>query len=145
MGFPFPTDITQFLAWLGTSAAGGVIVSLLLERIPAFRDWKSEWKGRVIMALFVALPVVSAALLPLVQSIDPAVLAEVQKWLGLALGGLVAWGASQYAHDADPGRESNYTVTVPLVGEIDSATGRVNFGDAATGGKDEITNGRVTL
>ena len=59
--FTFPTDLQSFIVWLGTTGAGGVIVAMLLERIPKFREWKSPLKGYAVMFLFVALPFLSAA------------------------------------------------------------------------------------
>lgn len=104
--FTFPTDLQSFIVWLGTTGAGGVIVSMLLERIPAFRDWRSPVKGYVVMALFIALPFLSSAGQLALARLDPAILANVQWALGSALTGLLAWGASQYGHRSDPHREA---------------------------------------
>ena len=104
--FTFPTDIQEFLIWLGTTGAGGVIVAMLLERVPKFRDWKSPLKGYAVMALFVALPFLSAAGQWALTALDPAVLARVQWAVGSALTGLLAWGASQYGHKSDPHRDA---------------------------------------
>lgn len=104
--FTFPTDLQSFIVWLGTTGAGGVIVAMLLERIPAFRNWKSPAKGHTVMALFVALPFLSAGGQWALSRLDPAILANVQWALGSALTGLLAWGASQYGHKSDPHYEA---------------------------------------
>ena len=103
--FTFPTDLQGFVVWLGTAGAGGVIVAMLLERVAAFRNWKSPFKGYAVMLLFVLLPFASNVAQWALTSLDPAVLAKVQQVLGLALTGLLAWGASQYGHQSDPHRQ----------------------------------------
>lgn len=99
--FPFPVDLRLFVLWLG-SAGSGVIVSLLLERNALWKAWRSPWKGRIVLLLFLSAPYVSAGLVWLFARIDPAIIAVVQYLLGLGLLGLTAWGSSQYAHGADP-------------------------------------------
>ncbi len=101
---PFPLDPIAFLAWLATPAAAAVIIALVLERITAWRNWRSPWKGRAVVALFVLLPYVAAGLQLLAARVDPQLVAGVSLVLAWGLQGLFAWSASQYAHDADPGR-----------------------------------------
>ena len=101
---PFPTDLAQFAVWLGSAGAGGIILSLLLERWPAFKNWQSPAKGYCVMGLFVALPFVGEAGEWAIRNIDPAVLAQVQAALGKILLALGAWTASQFAHAKDPAK-----------------------------------------
>lgn len=103
---PFPTDLAGFVLWLAGAAAPGVVISLVLERIAAFRDWKSPWKSRVIVAIFVGLPFVSRGLAALLAQLPPETVAAVQDVLALAFAGLAAWAASQYAHGSDPARKA---------------------------------------
>jgi len=103
--FPFPTEPLEFLVWLGAPASAGVIVSLLLERAGWFQALASEAKARLVFITFLVLPFASAlggAVLGAEVAIptDPQAIA---RWaLALALQGLTAWGASQYAHGSDP-------------------------------------------
>lgn len=103
--FPFPIELNEFVIWLGSAGAAGVIVSLLLERLPAFQALSATHKHMAVLAVFVFLPFVAQVAqwslgLPLVWPSEPQAWA---RWaLALALQGLVAWGASQYAHGADP-------------------------------------------
>lgn len=101
---PFPTDLAGFVLWLAGAAAPGVVISLVLERIAAFREWQSPWKSRVIVLVFVGLPFVSQGLSALLASLPPETVKAVQDVLNLAFAGLAAWAASQYAHGADPER-----------------------------------------
>jgi hypothetical protein len=98
MEFPFPTDIGAFIVWLGTAGAGGLIVSLGLEKIASWVEWKSPLKTYVTVALFVALPFLSQLLQYAYAQLDPALAAQIQGYLNLAIGGLAAWAASQVAH-----------------------------------------------
>lgn len=102
MDFPFPTEVTAFIVWLGGNTAGGVIVSLVLERIQAYKDWKSPAKGWLTAGLFVALPFISTGLQALLASLPAETVAQVNHYLALAFAGLTAWGVSQFAHKADP-------------------------------------------
>lgn len=98
---PFPTELTQFALWLISGGATGVIVSLLLERIPQFKNWKSPLKTTVTLGLFMAIPFFGKVVLWAITTLDPATLKTIQDTLTLAFSGLVAWGASQFAHGYD--------------------------------------------
>jgi len=100
--FPFPTTISDFVIWLGTPAAGGVIFSLLLERISAWRNWHSPIKSHITVAIFVSLPFVAQGANIALRSCAPEVVRAVDDVLALAMSGLLAWAASQYAHAVDP-------------------------------------------
>lgn len=95
MELPFPTDIPGFILWLAT---GGATIALLLDKIPAWLNWSSPAKKYVTLALFIALPFISKLLGALYAQLDPAIAAQVQEYLNLALGGLVLWGGGQVAH-----------------------------------------------
>lgn len=102
MNLPFPSELSAFAVWLGQAVAGGVVLSLLLERIPQFAAWHGKGKGLVVAALFVLLPFAGQGLSIALSKLDPSTVALVNDFLNKALIGLAAWGASQYAHDADP-------------------------------------------
>ncbi len=138
---PFPTDLSSFVVWLGTVGAGGVIVALLLERIPQFKNWKSPIKSYAVLALFVALPFLAAAGQWALTALDPIILARVQWVVGTALTGLLAWGVSQYSHASDPAvdapkvspvtvvmapassTQSGPAITITTPGQLDSGMG----------------------
>ena len=56
MDLPFPTDLQAFIAWLAQNGTAGVLLALIAERIPAFKNWKHPAKGYVVIAAFVGLP-----------------------------------------------------------------------------------------
>ncbi len=98
---PFPTEISQFIIWMASGGATGILASLLFERWPVFRNWKHPLKKLVTLVFFIAVPFLGKLGLWAVQVIDPAVLKVIQDILATAFIGLVAWGSSLFAHAYD--------------------------------------------
>lgn len=94
---PFSTLIVEFAKYVGTPAA----IALILERIPKFKEWKSPLKFWFVMALFVGLPYFAQLAVWATSTVNPAVLAEVQKFVNVALIGLSFWSVSQLTHAND--------------------------------------------
>ena len=87
--------LVAFLRNVAAGAWGPVLVSFLLEHIPAFQKLTGEAKKWAVMAIFVVLPVGAQALL---QYVPAEVWAQLEPfWNALALG-FVSWGGSQIAH-----------------------------------------------
>lgn len=114
--FPFPTDLAQFVSWLGGSAVVGVIVSLLLEKLPFWREAPSwvpvifagNWsrlKRVFVFLLSTSLPSVSAWILAVVP---PESFTAAQVYVNYALAGLVTWFAAEVFHAVNPVRSYNY-------------------------------------
>jgi hypothetical protein len=99
--FPFPTTPSEFITWLGLPGVAGVIIAVLLERNAKFRAWKSPWKGRLVLALFLLLPVLARLAALAVAALDPATLKQVESVVSLLMSGLIAYSSSQYAHTND--------------------------------------------
>lgn len=102
MQLPFPTTLSEIAVWLLTAGAAGLIVSLLMERVPAFKQWHSPLKRYAVIALFVGLPYVGLLLQWALSVVDPAIVTSAEKYLNLAIYGLAMWASSQYVHDKDP-------------------------------------------
>ena len=97
MDLPFSTLVVEFAKYIGTPAA----IALIIERIPKFKEWKSPFKFFVVMALFIVLPYFGQLAVWATSAVDPAVLAEVQKFVNIALVGLTFWSVSQLTHAND--------------------------------------------
>ena len=97
MNLPFDTILIEFAKWIGTPAA----FALILERIPKFQNWKSPLKFWVVIALFVGLPYFSQFAVYAIGVVNPALLAQVQNFINLALVGLSFWSVSQLTHAND--------------------------------------------
>lgn len=97
MNLPFSTLLVEVARWVGTPAA----IALILERIPKFREWKSPLKFWVVMALFVGLPYCGQLAVWATSAVDTAILAQVQKFVDVALIGLSWWSVSQLTHAND--------------------------------------------
>ena len=95
MTLPFPTDLIQFVVWLGLN---GLTVAALLEKLPQFQKLTTAQKSLAVFILVVGAPFASEGILAAVKSLDPVVLAQVQHYVDLAWLGLQAWAASQYGH-----------------------------------------------
>jgi len=102
MQLPFPTTLSEIAVWLLSAGAAGLIVSLLMERVSVFKQWRSPLKKWCVIALFIGLPYVGLALKWALSVIDPVIVSKVQEYLNLAIYGLAMWASSQYAHDKDP-------------------------------------------
>lgn len=103
--FPFPTDPLEFIKWLASPIAWGLIVTLVLERWSYFQGLTSKQKkwgaflGFIVLA-FVAVGLTHIFVAPIVFPSDPR---GVSLWaLGVVMQGVTSWGASQYGHSADP-------------------------------------------
>ena len=108
---PFPTDLTSFVTWLGSSAGMAFVEATLLEQLPYWEKLSSNAKRAVVFALSMALPILSTWLLGATQ---PEHLTAVQWYLNLALQGLFVWASSQWMHAVNPARpkvEVSQTVT----------------------------------
>jgi len=92
---PFPTDLIQFVVWLGLN---GLTIAALLEKFPQFQKLTAFQKSISVFILVVGAPFASEGLQAAVKSLDPAVLAQVQHYVDLAWLGLQGWAASQYGH-----------------------------------------------
>lgn len=92
---PFPTDLQQFVIWLGSPVAVGVLVAYLLEQFSFWHKLEPQHKRLIVFALSVALP-------PLSQWIQghatPGMFSQVDTVYQLALQGLFLWLGSQVAH-----------------------------------------------
>lgn len=119
--FPFPVDPKEFVVWLLTDAAAGVIIALLFERAKWFQALSSQGKHRLVLFTFLALPFLSvlgqwAFGLPVVLPSGPQAIAL---WaFGLLFRGLTAWGASQYGHGVDPEKHRLRFMALLIPGKV---------------------------
>ena len=93
--FPFPTDVLQFVLWLGIN---GLTIVALLEKIPAWATLKPQYKAVGVFVFLVGGPVLSELLGQLVATVPTVLLGQIQHYVDLFLIGLKIWAASQYAH-----------------------------------------------
>lgn len=109
MSFPFPVTVEEFVVWLASAGAAGVLVSMLLERFAPFQKLSETAKHYSVLGLFALLPLVSLALQVTLGLYAKPLPANSQEWvkfvLSLLLQGLTAWASSQYAHAKDPQRD----------------------------------------
>lgn len=99
----FPTDLPGVIVWLASPLAAGFVISHLLERWQWFAvSLSPQWRGKVIMAVFVGLPWLAKLGAWALVRVDPAQLAVVGGVVATLIQGLMAWSVSQYAHATDP-------------------------------------------
>ncbi len=103
MTFPFPTDLIQFLTFLGGPASLGVVQSFLLERLTFWSKLNSTTKQIIVFTLAQLLPVFSAWAL---GNLNRDTIAMAQTWVNLGLQGLYVWFGSQMGHQYNPYRET---------------------------------------
>lgn len=94
----FPTNLNEFIVWLGTNGAAGIIISLLLEKNVKWTNWASPLKSYVVICLFVAIPFLAQAAQWGLTVADPVVLLYVKWLVATTMAGLTAWATSQYSH-----------------------------------------------
>ena len=95
MAFPFPTDILEFIAFIGGPAFVGVLEAYLLEQLPLWRALTAQQKRLVVFLLSSALPFLSDWLIGTLAGAD---LSVAQTWLNFGLQALAVWFGSQTAH-----------------------------------------------
>ena len=96
-----PQSLSTIAVWLSSGVAG-VILSLMLERWPVFRKWKSPLKKGVTASIFVLLPLLAQAFSWALSVLDPTIVALVNKLFVVAMSGLAMYSAGQFAHESDP-------------------------------------------
>lgn len=103
---PFPTDPKEFVAWLGSPAALGFMITLVLERWAWFQAKPPDVKKALVLLIAIGLVLLGAAgQMGLALVAIPTTFAGWMGWLlSLAMQGLIAWAATQYGHSADPAR-----------------------------------------
>ena len=109
MSFPFPVTVNEFVVWLASAGAAGVLVSMLLERFSLFQKLSGTAKHYSVLALFALLPIVSLVLQVALGLYEKPLPVTPQEWvkfvLELIVQGLTAWASSQWAHAKDPQRD----------------------------------------
>lgn len=98
---PFPTDLGAFIVWLAGNSAAAILIPLVIERWAWFRNWRSEWKGRVVFIAYLAFPAFGQLALWAWNTVDVGLRGIVVSVLGLGFVGLAQWWLGQRAHQAD--------------------------------------------
>lgn len=116
MDLPFPTDVYQFIVFLGSPLAVGVIVSMLLEKLPIWHApplWLAKFervyaflddnyprvKATLVYLMAQSLPVLSTWILSVAR---PEHFSLVQPVVNFLLAGLVVWFGVTTFHDNRP-------------------------------------------
>lgn len=97
-----PQTLGEFFTWLGTATAFGVVMSLVLEKLPFWAGLNSGLKAVSTMLLAVGLGLLSHAL---VTYVPAGVVADAQPWYQAIVSGISIWLASQGFHSAVNQRE----------------------------------------
>ena len=88
-------ETVKLLTQLATGGLAMVVVSWLLERVPAFQAISSEAKAWTVLALTLLVALLSQAALSLAS---PALLLTLEPYVKVALGVITAWLTSQTYH-----------------------------------------------
>jgi hypothetical protein len=91
-----PSTFTQFLAFLGTPIFASFVVSEVLEHIKAFQNADSQRKALIVLALSLALGLLSYAL---VRWIPPTVVEQWQPIYNVIVGTIAAFIGGQIYHN----------------------------------------------
>ncbi len=89
-------DLCSFLSqtWDGVALAAlvGGLWSLILQLIPAWRDWQTEYKRVAVLVLCFVLPILAYLLAPVLECLRPAFHIVLN-------AGFIAFGMSQVVYE----------------------------------------------
>jgi hypothetical protein len=91
--------LQQFLEWLVSGGGAAVVLSFVLERIPAFQKLEASVKGWINLG---GVLVLSLGAFAVVRYVPADVLSQIAPWFGVVFGVVSAWLIGQLGHKVDP-------------------------------------------
>jgi hypothetical protein len=95
MDITIPSELNEFLIWLGSPIVVGFVLSWLLERLDMWQGLNANAKQLILIGVSIGLPAVSKLLQ---DNLSTELIEQLQPWWEIIVVGLGIYFASQAAH-----------------------------------------------